>query len=73
MRVCDKCKKPISVANTRKVQIVNTDGHSASAKEEYSLKNIEICPDCASELISEILEKYSYKRLYKEYGEGMND
>lgn len=61
MRVCDKCKKPISVANIRKVQIVNTDGHFASAEDEYSLKNLELCPDCASELTSEILEKYSYK------------
>ena len=61
MRVCDKCKKPISVANIRKVQIVNTDGHFASREDEYTLKNIELCPECASKLTSEILEKYSYK------------
>lgn len=61
MRVCDKCKKPISVANIRKVQIVDIDGHFASHEDEYVLKNIELCPDCTSGLTSEILEKYSYK------------
>ena len=38
MRVCDKCKKPISVANIRKVQIVDIDGHFASHEDEYALK-----------------------------------
>ena len=38
MRVCDKCKKPISVANTRKVQIVDIDGHFVSHEDEYALK-----------------------------------
>lgn len=61
MRVCDKCKKPISVENIRKVQIVNIDGHFASAEDAHVLNGIELCPDCASELTSEILEKYSYK------------
>lgn len=61
MRVCDKCKKPISVANIRKVQIVDVDGHFASQEDEYSLKNLELCPACSSKLTSEILEKYGYK------------
>ena len=33
----------------------------ASAEDAHVLNGIELCPDCASELTSEILEKYSYK------------
>ena len=54
MRVCNKCKKRISVASIRKIQFVGGNGEFATPEEENLMSEIELCPGCVKKIANEI-------------------
>lgn len=60
MRVCNNCRKSLSVANIRKIQIVGENGRFVSKADELALQQIELCPECAEQLSNELWSRYMH-------------
>ncbi len=56
-KICDKCKKPISEASTKRIQIRDTDNHFASPEDKFHpVSGLDLCTECAYQIADKIVE-----------------